>query len=300
MARPSAHFVARRRWALGVAAHRTLLALPLARGGGTSHRRRLDSCHLPPPSAVLHRFCLRAGSTVARMGSFSVLTLFSGRHFMHVRRALALTLAVPVLLAGCSDDPEPKPKIPETTSSSPTPTPTESETPEAESPEDFIRRWVEAGDEMQATGETAEFEPCRGSARPAQTFADQVDGRLRRWRSSASSPAPRVSAHQAKIAVKPPTFDVDVERARDASRIKVRRRPAESFRQAASEYLTDPQARAGLAWHAGALRDRSDDSAAVHRRRCMALLGSAAGPGAVPAPRTLTGASRSGWHGRQR
>ena len=58
---------------------------------------------------------------------------------MHVRRALALTLAVPVLLAGCSEDPEPEPKIPETTSSSPTPTPTESETPEAESPEDFIR-----------------------------------------------------------------------------------------------------------------------------------------------------------------
>ena len=91
------------------------------------------------------------------MGSFSVLTLFSGRHFMHVRRALALTLAVPILLAGCSDDPEPEPKIPETTSSSPTPSPTESETPEAESPEDFIRRWQEAADEMARTGETAAF-----------------------------------------------------------------------------------------------------------------------------------------------
>lgn len=77
---------------------------------------------------------------------------------MHVRRALALALAVPVLLAGCSGDPEPTPKIPEPTSSSPTPTPTESETPQAESPEDFIRRWVKAGDEMQVTGETAEYQ----------------------------------------------------------------------------------------------------------------------------------------------
>lgn len=92
------------------------------------------------------------------MGSFTVLTLFSGRHHMHLRRALALALAVPALLAGCSDDPEPTPKIPEPTSSSPTPTPTETETAEAESPEDFIRRWVKAGDEMQVTGETAEYE----------------------------------------------------------------------------------------------------------------------------------------------
>jgi hypothetical protein len=87
-----------------------------------------------------------------------VLTLFSGRHFMHVRHALALTLAVPVLLAGCSDDPEPTPKIPEPTSSSPSPTEPASEEPEAESPEEFIRRWVEVGDEMQVTGETAEYE----------------------------------------------------------------------------------------------------------------------------------------------
>ena len=72
---------------------------------------------------------------------------------MHVRRALALTLAVPVLLAGCSDDPEPKPKIPETTSSSPTPTPTESETPEAESPEDFIRRWQAAATRCRRRGD---------------------------------------------------------------------------------------------------------------------------------------------------
>ena len=44
---------------------------------------------------------------------FAVLTLFSEGTFMHVRRILSLTLVVPLLLAGCSDEPEPTPKIPE-------------------------------------------------------------------------------------------------------------------------------------------------------------------------------------------
>ena len=123
---------------------------------------------------VLHRFCRRGGSAVAGMGSFAVLTLFSGRHLMHVRRVLALALAVPVLLAGCSDDPVPTPKIPDATSSSPTPTPTESETPQAESPEDFIRRWVKAGDEMQVTGETAEYDAITPKCKPCQAFVDNV------------------------------------------------------------------------------------------------------------------------------
>ena len=91
------------------------------------------------------------------MGSFSVLTLFSGRHFMHVRRAFALAAAIPLLLAGCTDTPEPTPKIPDPTTSSAAPTPTESETPEAESAEDFIRRWVEEDQRMFATGDTQAF-----------------------------------------------------------------------------------------------------------------------------------------------
>jgi hypothetical protein len=114
------------------------------------------------------------------MGSFTVLTLFSGRPLMHlrrmhVRRALAIALAVPVLLAGCSEEPEPTPKIPEPTSSSSTPTPTESETPEAESPEDFVRRWVKAGDDMQVTGETAEYESLvDGSCMACASFLKSV------------------------------------------------------------------------------------------------------------------------------
>ena len=109
------------------------------------------------------------------MGSFTVLTLFSGRHLMHVRRALALALAIPILLAGCSDDPEPEPKIPEATSSSPTPTPTESETPKAESPEDFIRRWQEAALTAQNAGDTAEYREFGPKCKPCSDFADQVD-----------------------------------------------------------------------------------------------------------------------------
>ncbi len=60
---------------------------------------------------------------------------------MHVRRALALAVVGPLLLAGCTGDPEPTPNIPDPTPSSSSPTATESETPEAESAEDFIRRW---------------------------------------------------------------------------------------------------------------------------------------------------------------
>src|SRR6188472_2476256 len=93
---------------------------------------------------------------------------------MHVRRTLALTLAVPVVLAGCTDDPEPKPKIPETTSSSPSPTPTESETAQAESPEDFIRRWQEAADEMARTGQTAAFMRLSKGCQACITYAEQV------------------------------------------------------------------------------------------------------------------------------
>ena len=94
---------------------------------------------------------------------------------MHPRRALALTLAVPLLLAGCSDDPEPEPKIPETTSSSPTPTPTETETAEAESPEDFIRRWAVVEAEMENTGRTAEYRKMSSECPACSELADLIE-----------------------------------------------------------------------------------------------------------------------------
>ena len=88
---------------------------------------------------------------------------------MDVRRAVALALVVPLLLAGCSED-EPEPKMPDPTptSSEPSPSPTESETVEAESAEEFIRRWQAAGDEMQVTGDTTEYDAMTPRCRPAR------------------------------------------------------------------------------------------------------------------------------------
>lgn len=127
---------------------------------------------------------------------------------MHVRRALALTLAVPILLAGCSNDPEPEPepKMPETSSSTPTPTPTESETPEAESPEDFIRRWVKAGDEMQVTGETAEYSSMSPNCKACQGFVDSVE-EVYRAGGSAEFAGTRITGIE-RYAGDPPTYDV--------------------------------------------------------------------------------------------
>jgi hypothetical protein len=94
---------------------------------------------------------------------------------MHVRRALALALAVPLLLAGCTDDPEPTPKIPDPTTSSPSDEPAETETPAPESAEDFIRRWAEALREMQTTGQTAAFRELGPDCESCNKTADRVE-----------------------------------------------------------------------------------------------------------------------------
>lgn len=92
---------------------------------------------------------------------------------MHVRRALALALAVPLLLAGCSDDPEPTPKMPDPTTS--TPSPTETEPPEAESAEDFIRRWADELREMQVSGEADAFRRLGPECESCIETADRVE-----------------------------------------------------------------------------------------------------------------------------
>jgi hypothetical protein len=92
---------------------------------------------------------------------------------MHVR--LALAVAGALLLAGCSDDPEPTPKLPDLTSSSPSPTASESETPEAESAEDFVRRWVEISNEMQNTGETSEYLEISSRCAACKQVAQRVE-----------------------------------------------------------------------------------------------------------------------------
>lgn len=92
---------------------------------------------------------------------------------MHVRRALALTVVIPLLLAGCTDDAEPTPKMPDPTTSSSSPTATE--TPDAESAEDFIRRWVAVNREMFATGETQEFLALGPDCEDCKEIAATVD-----------------------------------------------------------------------------------------------------------------------------
>ena len=93
---------------------------------------------------------------------------------MHVRRTLALALAVPLLLAGCSEDPEPRPKMPDPTPSS-EPSPTESETAEAESPEEFIRRWQAEALAAQNEGDTSTYRRMGPKCDPCLDFADNVD-----------------------------------------------------------------------------------------------------------------------------
>ena len=107
------------------------------------------------------------------MGSFSVLTLSREGTSMHVR--LALAVAGALLVAGCSDDPEPAPTVPDPTPSSSTPSPTDSETPEAESAEDFIRRWAAVEAEMENTGDTKEYRRLSQECQACMDLADLVE-----------------------------------------------------------------------------------------------------------------------------
>lgn len=131
---------------------------------------------------------------------------------MHVRRTLALTFAVPLLLAGCSDEAQPTPKMPDPTTSSLTPSPTESETAQAESAEDFIRRWQAASDEMQRSGETAAYLAISSECTACKSLAENVEaiyadgGRIE----FDGSDIVRVQRSGAK----PPTYDVDLALAR--------------------------------------------------------------------------------------
>ena len=95
---------------------------------------------------------------------------------MLVRRALALALVVPLLLAGCSQD-EPEPKMPDPpTSAEPSPSPSESETPEAESAEEFIRRWAAIEAEMENTGDTAAYRELSADCTACTDLAEIIEG----------------------------------------------------------------------------------------------------------------------------
>lgn len=78
----------------------------------------------------------------------------------------ALLAAVLLSLGGCGDDNPPPPPPSSSTPTSPSPT-TSSPTSQAESAEEFIRRWSEANNEMKASGDgkallalTRDCDPC--------------------------------------------------------------------------------------------------------------------------------------------
>ena len=96
---------------------------------------------------------------------------------MRVRRVVGVMLVVVLatgLSAGCQSA-EPKPKMPRVTESA-SPAPAESAPPESESAEEFIRRWQKVLDEMQATGDTAEYAAMTESCPSCQGVVEAVKG----------------------------------------------------------------------------------------------------------------------------
>ena len=84
-------------------------------------------------------------------------------------------------LAGCSDDssssvgPDPSPSV---SSSEPAPSPTETE--DAETPEAFVRRWVDVDREMQNSGDTKRLSCISKTAVPATGWPIKMDRSTRR------------------------------------------------------------------------------------------------------------------------
>lgn len=95
---------------------------------------------------------------------------------MHVRRlATVVVVALPLLFtSGCGNDPI-KPKPFETPMASTSPTPTQPVTPQAESPEQFIRRWQRLSNEMQTSGDTTRYRAVNLNCSSCERFADQID-----------------------------------------------------------------------------------------------------------------------------
>lgn len=88
----------------------------------------------------------------------------------------ALLAALPLLLSACSDEEEPRPPIVSPTSPTPTPSPTQTATvPADESPEDFIRRWIEVDTSMQNTGDTKSYRAMTSDCEACDGLADQIE-----------------------------------------------------------------------------------------------------------------------------
>ncbi|MFN8196324.1 MAG: hypothetical protein U0R80_18815 [Nocardioidaceae bacterium] len=86
----------------------------------------------------------------------------------------ALLAAALLSLGGCGDDDPPPPPPSSSTPTSPSPT-TSSPTSQAESAEEFIRRWVDEDIKMQNSGETVEFLAMTSKCGPCSKLAQAVN-----------------------------------------------------------------------------------------------------------------------------
>ena len=97
---------------------------------------------------------------------------------MHVRRSLlrfAALLTAGLVLTSCgSDDPEPKFEAEPSPSTSASTSPSPSATAEQESAKEFIRRWVDEANSMQADGQVDEFLAMSPRCEGCATIAHRV------------------------------------------------------------------------------------------------------------------------------
>jgi len=89
---------------------------------------------------------------------------------------LAAALALPLALTACGGDPIAPPPLTPATSTASTPTPTE----QPETAEEFIRRWIEAGDAMQNSGDTTAYRALSDRCAPCDSLADRIESIYRR------------------------------------------------------------------------------------------------------------------------
>jgi len=94
-----------------------------------------------------------------------------------LKRFLAALACCGVLsLSACNGDSsssaDPPSPSPTASTSSVEPSPTE----DPESPEEFVRRWVDVDREMQNSGDTTEYRQLSAKCRPCLEVADQVEG----------------------------------------------------------------------------------------------------------------------------
>jgi hypothetical protein len=145
---------------------------------------------------------------------------------MAVRRLLAAALLTSVL-AGCSDDeptPAPDPS-PSTSRASASESPSSSPSADAETPEEFIRRWQEAANLAQRSGDTSGYRALTHTCRSCDAFADLVD-RIYRDGGYIRTEGARVTSISRRANE---VFDVEVRSSpteyRESSSARVRRLP---------------------------------------------------------------------------